>query len=193
MTGPRRKRGDALSRGVLMGRAAWPPPAHATDSRRVGVEGAAPCDALRMLHGPSAVSGTPWLVALAGQKHPFPSRTRPLRARAAMILRPGARESSAPPTSISNPCTARAAQGFFFARPLAARQDASFPGAPGFAGLSARPLAARQDGGSQPGCHATMFLQSWPPRCAGNNVPANLTAQMCGNIGVCPRIVLPSS
>ena len=44
-----------------------------------------------------------WLVALAGLKHPFPSRTRPLRAPAAMILRPRARESSAPPTSLSSP------------------------------------------------------------------------------------------
>ena len=44
-----------------------------------------------------------WLVAIAGQRHPFPSRTRPLRARAAMILRPGARESSAPPTSLQAP------------------------------------------------------------------------------------------
>ncbi len=65
-----------------------------------------------------------WLVALAGLRHPFPSRTRPLRAPAAMILRPGARESSAPPTSISNPCTASRGAGIFFARPLAARQDA---------------------------------------------------------------------
>ncbi len=51
-----------------------------------------------------------WLVALAGLRHPFPSRTRPLRAPAAMILRPGARESSAPPTSIRAP---RDAGGLF--------------------------------------------------------------------------------
>ena len=55
-----------------------------------------------------------WLVALAGLRHPFPSRTRPLRAPAAMILRPGARESSAPPASIVAPCTAmRGAGGLF--------------------------------------------------------------------------------
>ena len=37
------------------------------------------------------------LVALAAGKHPFPSRTRPLRLHAVMILRPGAWESNAPP------------------------------------------------------------------------------------------------
>ena len=55
---------------------------------------------------------TIWLATLAGLKHPFPSRTRPLRARAAMILRPGARESSASPTSLSQP-PAHTAQGAF--------------------------------------------------------------------------------
>ena len=57
---------------------------------------------------------TPWLAALAGLKHPFPSRTRPLRAHAAMILRPGARESSALPTSLSTAPRGHKARGAFF-------------------------------------------------------------------------------
>ena len=36
-----------------------------------------------------------WFVPLAGVRHPFPSRTRPLRPPAAMIVRSRARESSA--------------------------------------------------------------------------------------------------
>ena len=45
------------------------------------------------------------LVALAAGKHPFPSRTRPLRLHAVMILRPGARESNASPIPVLQvPC-----------------------------------------------------------------------------------------
>ena len=55
---------------------------------------------------------TLWLAALAGLKHPFPSRTRPLRAPAAMILRSGARESSALPTSFSQPRATRSRGAF---------------------------------------------------------------------------------
>ena len=57
-----------------------------------------------------------WLVASAGLRHPFPSRTRPLRAPAAMILRPGARESSAPqaiPPRGAHARHARAPPAFF--------------------------------------------------------------------------------
>ena len=59
---------------------------------------------------------TPWLAALAGLKHPFPSRTRPLRAPAAMILRSGARESSALPTSFSQPRATRSRGAFSLMR-----------------------------------------------------------------------------
>ena len=53
------------------------------------------------------------LVALAAGKHPFPSRTRPLRLHAVMILRPGARESNASPILILQiPCPLEG-RGFF--------------------------------------------------------------------------------
>ena len=42
-----------------------------------------------------------WFVPLAGVRHPFPSRTRPLRPPAAMIVRSRARESSAARTFFS--------------------------------------------------------------------------------------------
>ena len=54
------------------------------------------------------------LVALAAGKHPFPSRTRPLRLHAVMILRPGARESNASPILILQiPCPLSRAGDFF--------------------------------------------------------------------------------
>ncbi len=62
------------------------------------------------------------LVALAAGKHPFPSRTRPLRLHAVMILRPGAWESNAPPILLFSQPALRDAQGrlaFFCARPRA--------------------------------------------------------------------------
>ena len=55
-----------------------------------------------------------WPVALAGLSHPFPSRTRTLRAPAAMVLRPGAWESSAPPVFFSRPPASRSRLGAFF-------------------------------------------------------------------------------
>ena len=54
------------------------------------------------------------LVALAAGKHPFPSRTRPLRLHAVMILRPGARESNASPILISSGPWLPAKPGDFF-------------------------------------------------------------------------------
>ena len=54
-----------------------------------------------------------WPVALAGLSHPFPSRTRTLRAPAAMVLRPGAWESSAPPVFFSRPPASRRGWGPF--------------------------------------------------------------------------------
>ena len=56
-----------------------------------------------------------WPVALAGLSHPFPSRTRTLRAPAAMVLRPGAWESSAPPVFLPGPQPHDEAGGLFFA------------------------------------------------------------------------------
>ena len=55
-----------------------------------------------------------WFVPLAGVRHPFPSRTRPLRPPAAMIVRSRARESSAARTffSTQNPLAALSARGF---------------------------------------------------------------------------------
>ena len=53
------------------------------------------------------------LVALAAGKHPFPSRTRPLRLHAVMILRPGARESNASPILILQAPGFRRSQGPF--------------------------------------------------------------------------------
>ena len=54
------------------------------------------------------------LVALAAGKHPFPSRTRPLRLHAVMILRPGARESNASPILILQVPWLRTRPGDFF-------------------------------------------------------------------------------
>ena len=110
-TGRVRKAREGLSRPVLIGRAACPlrPPPCREDGAAGGRTWiflhatrppARPC-------APSAEHLCPfpfrfrlsilWPVALAGLSHPFPSRTRTLRAPAAMVLRPGARESSAPP------------------------------------------------------------------------------------------------
>ena len=62
------------------------------------------------------------LVALAAGKHPFPSRTRPLRLHAVMILRPGAWESNAPPILFFpdgfRRVTARGSRLFHFPRNL---------------------------------------------------------------------------
>ena len=69
--------------------------------------------------GSMASSSVAWpspfgLVALAAGKHPFPSRTRPLRLHAVMILRPGARESNASPILISSGPWLPAKPGDFF-------------------------------------------------------------------------------
>ena len=53
-------------------------------------------------------------MALAAGKHPFPSRTRPLRLHAVMILRPGARESNASPILILQVPWLRTRPGDFF-------------------------------------------------------------------------------
>ena len=115
-TGRVRKAREGLSRPVLIGRAACPlrpPPCRADGaaggedmklSLRDAPSGRAPAPLLRLsscfLSFPAADF---WPVALAGLSHPFPSRTRTLRAPAAMVLRPGAWESSAPPVFFSRP------------------------------------------------------------------------------------------
>ena len=117
-TGRVRKAREGLSRPVLIGRAACPlrPP----PIRDSGTAGGADTNlfytrrALR--RAPAPPSARPsvrffrlrlpillWPVALAGLSHPFPSRTRTLRAPAAMVLRPGAWESSAPPVFFPGP------------------------------------------------------------------------------------------
>ena len=117
-TGRVRKAREGLSRPVLIGRAACPlrpPPCR----RRGAAGGEEQKHASRETRRP----GAPlrpfceknclfpfrfrllilWPVALAGLSHPFPSRTRTLRAPAAMVLRPGAWESSAPPAFLPGP------------------------------------------------------------------------------------------
>ena len=80
--------------------------------------GAPPDAAASRLPASMASSSAAWpspfgLVALAAGKHPFPSRTRPLRLHAVMILRPGARESNASPILILQiPCPLEG-RGFF--------------------------------------------------------------------------------
>ena len=112
-----RKAREGLSRPVLIGRAACPlrPPPCRPSGAAGGVErelslrdapsGRAPAPLLRGLRLaflPLPVADF-WPVALAGLSHPFPSRTRTLRAPAAMVLRPGAWESSAPPVFLTGP------------------------------------------------------------------------------------------
>ena len=127
-TGRVRKAREGLSRPVLIGRAACPlRPPPIRESGRAGGEdmniytrdapsGAPPRDPLC---GPFLSSSRFqllifWPVALAGLSHPFPSRTRTLRAPAAMVLRPGAWESSAPPVFFSRPPASRQRLGAFF-------------------------------------------------------------------------------
>ena len=127
-TGRVRKAREGLSRPVLIGRAACPlRPPPIRESGRAGGEdmniytrdapsGAPPRDPLC---GPFLSSSRFqllifWPVALAGLSHPFPSRTRTLRAPAAMVLRPGAWESSAPPVFFSRPPASRSRLGAFF-------------------------------------------------------------------------------
>ena len=116
-TGRVRKAREGLSRPVLIGRAACPlrpPPCRNSGAAggedeehilRDAPSGRAPAPLLRGL--PLLFFRLPaadfWPVALAGLSHPFPSRTRTLRAPAAMVLRPGAWESSAPPVFFSRP------------------------------------------------------------------------------------------
>ena len=72
------------------------------------------------------------LVALAAGKHPFPSRTRPLRLHAVMILRPGAWESNAPPILILTASPAfSAGEAVFFLRGLKGREVRTVARGPG--------------------------------------------------------------
>ena len=106
-TGARWKAGDCLSRRVLMGREACPRPPAEPCAHSHGPPGSA----RRRLRESFRCRFLLWLVAMAGLKHPFPSRTRPSRAPAAMILRLRARESSAPPAVFFQ---APQTRGFFF-------------------------------------------------------------------------------
>ena len=126
-TGRVRKAREGLSRPVLIGRAACPlrPP----PIRESGRAGGEDMNHLHATRPPARPRGTPSAVpsfhilrfrlpifrpvALAGRSHPFPSRTRTLRAPAAMVLRPGAWESSAPPVFFSRPPASRRGWGPF--------------------------------------------------------------------------------
>ena len=109
LTGWRRKAREGCSLPFLMGREASPPspfPDRTAPGRGRGRnENAVPvllAECWMKTPGEEvAVVDSFWLVAPAGRQHPFPSRTRPLRAPAAMILRSRARESSAPPAFFS--------------------------------------------------------------------------------------------
>ena len=128
-TGRVRKAREGLSRPVLIGRAACPlrPPPIRGSGRAGGeyMNYLKTRRALRRAPAEPPLRGLPFLffrfqllifrpVALAGLSHPFPSRTRTLRAPAAMVLRPGAWESSAPPVFFSRPPASRQRLGVFF-------------------------------------------------------------------------------
>ena len=128
-TGRVRKAREGLSRPVLIGRAACPlrPPAlpRTRKGRGQDMKVIYTRRALRRAPAEPPLRGLPflffrfqllilWPVALAGLSHPFPSRTRTLRAPAAMVLRPGAWESSAPPVFFSRPPASRQRLGAFF-------------------------------------------------------------------------------
>ena len=101
-----RKRREAFTIPLLIGREAWTPsaPRRAKARRGAGAEEGAPKRAaddppfpcsLPVCGFPSVRMSPFWFVPRPGVLHPFPSRTRPLRPPAAMILRSRARESSA--------------------------------------------------------------------------------------------------
>ena len=108
-----RKRREAFTIPLLIGREVWTPPARDPPPGGEGAGGqhggrrkAAPEGPVLGLHGrcrreqrrspdQDGRSQSLWFVPLAGVRHPFPSRTRPLRPPAAMIVRSRARESSA--------------------------------------------------------------------------------------------------
>ena len=120
-----RKRREAFTIPLLIGREVWTPPARDPPpvgrARAGSMEGggnAAPegtrpgsveCCRREQRRSPDqdGRSQSLWFVPLAGVRHPFPSRTRPLRPPAAMIVRSRARESSAARTFFFNakpPC-----------------------------------------------------------------------------------------
>ena len=127
-----RKRREAFTIPLLIGREVWTPPARdpphgggrgraawrAAESRPGGTRPgpAWTLQARTARHSPDqdGRSQSLWFVPLAGVRHPFPSRTRPLRPPAAMIVRSRARESSAARTffSTQNPLAVNAARGF---------------------------------------------------------------------------------
>ncbi len=142
-TGRVRKAREGLSRPVLIGRAACPlrPP----PCRRRGAAGGEDMKLYCATRRPGAplrpFCALPllllffrfrcrflWPVALAGLSHPFPSRTRTLRAPAAMVLRPGAWESSAPPVFFSKaPCLVQDEAGGLFLFRAGRRPRVSMP------------------------------------------------------------------
>ena len=126
-----RKRREAFTIPLLIGREVWTPPARdpphgggrgraawrAAESRPGGTRpGSVECCRREQRRSPDqdGRSQSLWFVPLAGVRHPFPSRTRPLRPPAAMIVRSRARESSAARTffSTQNPLADNAARGF---------------------------------------------------------------------------------
>ena len=159
---PRRPHMRARGRGAINagGRGRWRPAGHGCSSMCLPAE-------------------TLWLAALAGLKHPFPSRTRPLRAPAAMILRSGARESSALPTSFPQPRATRSRGAFSYG---------CQPGAPGAAltrhGIPAgggHVRALRAPAGSVPG------LQVCQPQACNRRPESALLQSARIAFGRCPR------
>ena len=113
LTGRKCKNREVLSLPLLIGRETWPPPlfesAEAAVKRGQSKAVVAECWFCEF-----GFAGHSWLVAPAGKKHPFPSRTRPLSAPAAMILRSRARESSTLPTFFFKPRGRPTTPGLFF-------------------------------------------------------------------------------
>ena len=125
-----RKRREAFTIPLLIGREVWAPPAPAP--RETGARGLArpPAQSAQEDEETAFPEGggrsrmadfpvrrrNPWFVPPAGVRHPFPSRTRPLRPPAAMILCSRAGESSAARTvSRRPPGPPLGAGGLFFA------------------------------------------------------------------------------
>ncbi len=106
MTGRTCKRREAFSVSLLIGREVWTPSARLVPHK--GNPSGGRKESSNRLRNSPRFLGTEetifppwpvvdpfWFVPLAGVKHPFPSRTRPLRPPAAMIVRSRACESSA--------------------------------------------------------------------------------------------------
>ena len=162
-----RKRREAFSIPLLIGREAWTPSAPRRAQARRGAGAierrARRAPRMKTLSECAASCRNPvrpvvpfWFVPRPGVLHPFPSRTRPLRPPAAMILRSRARESSAARTfSFQGPPPPPRGAGPFSLRAAGAgpRRRAGPPAHAGCQSRQARTWAPGSAAAHSPGRH----------------------------------------